>query len=92
MQCFARRGVSPLLFFFDAEQSAQKAAQALRASDDDDLHINPCLSALFYAEQAGNVPAQVLSARVSTTTSAPVRVAMVMQSEPSAYSLLMPSG
>ena len=32
------------------------------------------------------------SGRVSTTTSAPFRVEMVMQSEPSAYSLLTPSG
>ena len=32
------------------------------------------------------------SGRVSTTTSAPLRVEMVMQSEPSAYSLLTPSG
>ena len=29
---------------------------------------------------------------VSTATSAPLRVLMVMQSEPSAYSLLTPSG
>ena len=32
------------------------------------------------------------SASVSTTTSAPARVVTVMQSEPSAYSLLTPSG
>lgn len=33
-----------------------------------------------------------VSGTVSTTTSAPLRVEMVMQSEPSAYSLLTPSG
>ena len=32
------------------------------------------------------------SAMVSTTTSAPLRVEMVMQSDPAAYSLLTPSG
>ena len=89
------------LSFFDAEQPAQNAAQTLWAFDNDHLHRSPAFRGVIpqYKRQDGKVcgsglvPGQVgVSGTVSTTTSAPLRVEMVMQSEPSAYSLLTPSG
>ena len=86
------------LSFFDAEQPAQDPAQTLRAFDDDDLHPTPafrCVIPQYKRQRRKTCIAQRrmgVSGRVSTTTSAPLRVEMVMQSESSAYSLLTPSG
>lgn len=87
-----------LRFLFDAEQPAQDPAQTFRAFDDDYLHSSPAFRCVipqykrFWRRMFQFQLKIGPSGSVSTTTSAPLRVEMVMQSEPSAYSLLTPSG
>ena len=86
------------VFLFDAEQPAQDPAQGLGALDHNYLHmLSPCLSvfcSILCGQQTkrSGRSSRHQSGMVSTATSAPLRVLMVMQSEPSAYSLLTPSG
>ena len=90
--------LSVLRFFSDAEQPPEQASQTLGAFEHDHLHSADHLSLVFYAiigGQGAECDSQLRigpSGTVSTTTSAPFRVEMVMQSEPSAYSLLTPRG
>ena len=87
-----------LRFLFYPEQSAEQPPQTLGAFEHDYLHSADHLSLVFYAIIGGRgaeCDSQLRigpSGTVSTTTSAPFRVEMVMQSEPSAYSLLTPRG
>lgn len=87
-----------LTLFFDAEQPAQDPAQTFRAFDDDDLHPTPAFRCVIpqykrFERRMCTVQLRIgVSGTVSTTTRVPLRVEMVMQSEPSAYSLLTPSG
>ena len=89
---------SVLRFLLYPEQSAEQPPQTLRAFEHDHLHSADHLSLVSYAIIGGRgaeCDAQLRigpSGTVSTTTSAPFRVEMVMQSEPSAYSLLTPRG
>mgnify|MGYP003169188567 CR=1 FL=1 len=94
-----RGGFSLVLrFLFYPEQSAEQPSQTLGAFEHDHLHSADHLSLVFYAIIGGRgaeCDSQLRigpSGTVSTTTSAPFRVEMVMQSEPSAYSLLTPRG
>ena len=94
-----RGGFSLVLrFLFYPEQSAEQPPQTLGAFEHDHLHSADHLSLVFYAIIGGRgaeCDSQLRigpSGTVSTTTSAPFRVEMVMQSEPSAYSLLTPRG
>ena len=94
-----RGGFSSVLrFLLYSEQSAEQPPQTLGAFEHDHLHSADHLSLVFYAIIGGRgaeCDAQLRigpSGTVSTTTSAPFRVEMVMQSEPSAYSLLTPRG
>ena len=94
-----RGGFSLVLrFLFYPEQSAEQPPQTLGAFEHDHLHSADHLSLVFYAIIGGRgaeCDSQLRtgpSGTVSTTTSVPFRVEMVMQSEPSAYSLLTPRG
>lgn len=94
---------APVFFLslFDAEQPAQNAAQTFWAFDNDHLHRSPAFRGVIpqYKRQdskvcgSGLVPGQDRCIRHRFHDhQRPLRVEMVMQSEPSAYSLLTPSG
>ena len=81
------------LFCLDAEDPAQDPTQTFRAFDHDDLHPLTLSHVLpHYSARTGKRCSAQRSGRVSTTSSAPLRVETVMQSDPGAYSLLTPRG